>query len=471
MLIVEDDEMMGRALERGLQAEGYDTVLVTNGVDALIHVAHQQFSAAVVDVMLPHMSGFEICRRIRETGSTLPMLLLTARDAIEDRVTGLDSGADDYLTKPFSFAELAARIRALLRRDPADQWVTASAGNLTLDSQTRKAHVDGQSLSVSPNEFLLLRTLILRLNQPLTRQQLLAGAVFVARIQIAQVQINADKKLLYSASTPYIAQIRNHPAQIDQPAGEQRVAVLDPGGSIVASNLPAPLAARPDIFADLKSGSHFVTFAGVHYLVTVESVDRADGTWKIVASRDQQPTELVLANLTNILVGGAAVLLVGFGLASWLLTAAALRPVTQMRRRAELLRATNSAKPLPVGPAKDELAALAVTLNNFIDHVRKTAAREKQMVSDASHEIRTPLAVLKIQLELAHLSEGDAAALRGDLVRAEATVDRLSRLATSLLELSCSNLIEEQPPPHGNRCSLNLSARPTGHGFSPSPLM
>lgn len=212
MLIVEDDEMMGRALERGLQAEGYDTVLVTNGVDALIHVAHQQFSAAVVDVMLPHMSGFEICRRIRETGSTLPMLLLTARDAIEDRVTGLDSGADDYLTKPFSFAELAARIRALLRRDPADQWVTASAGNLTLDSQTRKAHVDGRSLSVSPNEFLLLRTLILRLNQPLTRQQLLeevwGSAENIDPNIVEQYVSSLRKKLAAGGSTLTIVTVR-----------------------------------------------------------------------------------------------------------------------------------------------------------------------------------------------------------------------------------------------------------------------
>jgi two-component system OmpR family response regulator len=163
---------MGLALERGIRAEGYDTVLVDNGVDALISIANGKFSAAVVDVMLPRMSGFEICRRVREAGSTLPMLLLTARDAIDDRVTGLDSGADDYLTKPFSFAELAARIRALIRRDPADQWVKASAGDLVLDSQTRRGEVSGRPISVSPNEFLLLRSLITQLDRPMTRHAL-----------------------------------------------------------------------------------------------------------------------------------------------------------------------------------------------------------------------------------------------------------------------------------------------------------
>jgi two-component system OmpR family response regulator len=173
ILIVEDDERMGQALVRGIQAEGYETVLVDNGVDALINVANQQFSAAVIDVMLPRMSGFEICRRVRESGSTMPMLLLTARDAIDDRVAGLDSGADDYLTKPFSFAELAARIRALLRRDPAELWVKVTVGDLTLDSQTRKGHIGDHSLSLSPNEFLLLRSLLTQVDRALSRQELL----------------------------------------------------------------------------------------------------------------------------------------------------------------------------------------------------------------------------------------------------------------------------------------------------------
>jgi len=161
ILIVEDDAEMGLALERGIQAEGYETVLVNNGVDALINVANLQFAVAVIDVMLPHMTGFEICRRVRETGSTMPMLLLTARDAIDD------------LTKPFGFAELAARIRALIRRDPAEQWVKVIAGDLTLDSQSRRGHVGGRSLSLSPNEFMLLRGLITHLGEPSTRQEIL----------------------------------------------------------------------------------------------------------------------------------------------------------------------------------------------------------------------------------------------------------------------------------------------------------
>jgi two-component system OmpR family response regulator len=212
ILIVEDDVEMGLALQRGIQAEGYEVVLVDNGVAALISVANRQFSAAIVDVMLPRMSGFEISRRVRETGSTLPILLLTARDAIDDRVNGLDSGADDYLTKPFSFAELTARIRALLRRDPADQWVKTSAGDLTLDSQTRKADVAGSPLSLSPNEFLLLRALITQLERTVTRRELLeavwGSAEHIDENIVEQYVSALRKKLAVRGSTVEIVTVR-----------------------------------------------------------------------------------------------------------------------------------------------------------------------------------------------------------------------------------------------------------------------
>jgi two-component system, OmpR family, response regulator len=204
ILIVEDDEQLGLALERGIQAEGYETVLVTNGVDALINVASKQFSAAIVDVGLPHMNGFEICRRVRQTGSTLPMLLLTARDAVDDRITGLDSGADDYLTKPFSFPELAARIRALLRRDPSELWVLASAGDVVLDSQTRRGTANGRSLALSPNEFLLLRGLLVKGDEPSTTPEILEsvwGSSAHIDTNIVQQYIRTLRKKLAAAES------------------------------------------------------------------------------------------------------------------------------------------------------------------------------------------------------------------------------------------------------------------------------
>jgi len=212
ILIVEDDKKLGPALLRGIEAEGYHVVLVDNGVDALIAVTNRQFSAAVVDVMLPAMSGFEITRRIRETGSTLPVLLLTARDAVDDRVTGLDAGADDYLTKPFSFSELAARLRALLRRDPSELWVKVTGGDITLDSQSRKGFVNGHMIALSPIEFVFLRTLLVRDRHPVTRAEILAtvwgGGENIDPNVVDQYVGALRKKLAAAASSVSIATVR-----------------------------------------------------------------------------------------------------------------------------------------------------------------------------------------------------------------------------------------------------------------------
>ncbi|TFC42555.1 response regulator transcription factor [Cryobacterium sp. TMT1-21] len=222
ILIVEDDAQMGLALERGIQAEGYETVLVDNGVDALINLANRKFAAAVVDVMLPRMSGFEICRHVRETGNAMPLLLLTARDAVDDRVTGLDAGADDYLTKPFSFAELAARIRALIRRDPAEQWIKVTAGDVTLDSQSRKGQAGGHPLSLSPNEFMLLRGLITQLEVPFTRQEILESvwgtATHIDANIVEQYVSTLRKKLSARGSNVSIVTVRGvgYLAKVDE---------------------------------------------------------------------------------------------------------------------------------------------------------------------------------------------------------------------------------------------------------------
>jgi two-component system OmpR family response regulator len=159
ILVVEDDPEMRLLLERGLAADGYDVRAVGNGVDALITARNEMIAGSVVDVMLPGMSGFEICRRLRESEETFPILLLTARDAVEDRVFGLDSGADDYLTKPFDFTELSARMRAMLRRNSGIDRMRISVGNLVLDSETLRVTVGDAVIATSPKEFALLRLL------------------------------------------------------------------------------------------------------------------------------------------------------------------------------------------------------------------------------------------------------------------------------------------------------------------------
>ncbi len=173
ILVVEDDPQMGALLQRGLGAEGYDVQLVGNGVDALIAVAAGDVCLAAIDVMLPQMSGFEVCRRIREAGNTMPTILLTARDAVEDRVYGLDSGADDYLTKPFAFQELSARIRALLRRDSTGERLAVTVGELRLEALTQTAFLADRRIALSPKEFALLRLLATHGGETLSRVRIL----------------------------------------------------------------------------------------------------------------------------------------------------------------------------------------------------------------------------------------------------------------------------------------------------------
>lgn len=173
LLAVEDDPNMGNLVERGLTAEGHDVTLVTNGVDALISLRGHTFSAAAIDVMLPGMSGFELCRHIRKANNPMPVLLLTARDAVKDRVHGLDAGADDYLTKPFAFDELAARIRALLRREPSGMRPQVSIGRLTIDSHEHQALIAGREMPLSRREFTLLRLFATNPDKTLSRSDIL----------------------------------------------------------------------------------------------------------------------------------------------------------------------------------------------------------------------------------------------------------------------------------------------------------
>lgn len=164
---------MSRLLKRGLTDEGYEVDVVEDGVAALVAVTTVSYAAAAIDVMLPEMTGFEVCRRIREQGLLLPVLLLTARDAVEDRVKGLDAGADDYLIKPFAFAELSARLRAMMRREASGQRAVLELGRLALDTTNLTIGVGGKRVALSVKEFALLRFLLAEPNVAHDRTRIL----------------------------------------------------------------------------------------------------------------------------------------------------------------------------------------------------------------------------------------------------------------------------------------------------------
>jgi two-component system, OmpR family, response regulator len=173
ILVIEDEVKLAGLLRRGLTEEGLSVDVARNGDDGLWMARATDYDAIVLDVMLPGTDGLEVCRQLREAGRWAPVLMLTARDGVEDRVSGLDAGADDYLTKPFSFAELLARLRALARRPPLERPTVLEVGDLRLDPATRQVWRGEAEIDLSAKEFALLETLMRRPGQVLSRFQLL----------------------------------------------------------------------------------------------------------------------------------------------------------------------------------------------------------------------------------------------------------------------------------------------------------
>jgi two-component system, OmpR family, response regulator len=173
VLIVEDEVKMAGLLRRGLREEGLAADIARTGDDALWMARATEYDAIVLDVMLPGTDGFEVCRFLREADVWSPVLMLTARDGVDDRVAGLDAGADDYLTKPFSFAELLARLRALARRPPLERPTVLEVGDLRLDPATRQVWRGDVEVHLSAKEFAVLETFMRRPGQVLSRYQLL----------------------------------------------------------------------------------------------------------------------------------------------------------------------------------------------------------------------------------------------------------------------------------------------------------
>jgi two-component system OmpR family response regulator len=173
VLVVEDELRMAALLKRGLEEDSYAVDVASTGPDAVWQASEFDYDAVLLDLMLPGMDGVAVCRELRSAGRWMPVLMLTARDAVEDRVRGLDAGADDYLAKPFSFAELSARIRALIRRGSVERPPVLQVGDLRLDPAQRRAWRSEVELGLSAKEFALLELFMRHPDQVLTRSQIL----------------------------------------------------------------------------------------------------------------------------------------------------------------------------------------------------------------------------------------------------------------------------------------------------------
>jgi two-component system, OmpR family, response regulator len=176
VLVVEDELRMASLIRRGLTQDGLATDVAGSGEDALWMSGAHDYDAIVLDVMLPGIDGFETCRRLRKKGTWAPVLMLTARDSVEDRVAGLDTGADDYLVKPFAFAELLARLRALARRGETERPTVLVVGDLRLDPAAREVRRGAREIPLSAKEFALLETFMRRPGEVLSRIHLLEHA-------------------------------------------------------------------------------------------------------------------------------------------------------------------------------------------------------------------------------------------------------------------------------------------------------
>jgi two-component system OmpR family response regulator len=173
LLLVEDEVRLGRALARGLGAEGFAVDIALDGVDGLDRARHGQYDAIVLDVMLPRLSGYRVVQQLRAEENWTPVLMLSAKDGEYDQADGLDAGADDYLTKPFSFVVLLARLRALLRRGAPERPTVLTAGELALDPATRRVTRAGEEITLTLREYSLLEYLIRRVGEVVPKTELL----------------------------------------------------------------------------------------------------------------------------------------------------------------------------------------------------------------------------------------------------------------------------------------------------------
>ena len=205
ILVVEDDPRLGPSLKKGLEKHHYAVDLVIDGEDGVLMGTTVLYDLIVLDVLLPRLNGFEVCRQLRERRRTMPILLLTALGEVDHRVTGLDSGADDYLTKPFAFRELAARVRALLRRESLAKTVELHFMDITLDTGTHEARRGDRGIQLNSKEYALLEYLMRHPHQVLSRDM------------IAEHVWDCDAEHLSNVIDVYIRYLRRKLCERDEP--------------------------------------------------------------------------------------------------------------------------------------------------------------------------------------------------------------------------------------------------------------
>jgi DNA-binding response OmpR family regulator len=221
LLVVEDETRLAEGLKRGLEAEGFAVDVAANGTDGLWLARENRYAAILLDIMLPGLNGYLVCRALREAGDWTPVLMLTAKDGDWDQVEALDTGADDYLTKPFSFAVLVARVRALIRRGAAPRPAVLSAGDLELDPATRAVRRGDTAVDLTAREFAVLEFLMRRAGEVVSKREILEG--------VWDFDFDGDPNIV----EVYVRHLRN---KVDRPFGREGIQTLRGAGYRLAAN-------------------------------------------------------------------------------------------------------------------------------------------------------------------------------------------------------------------------------------------
>src|SRR5438067_1216802 len=426
VLLVEDETRLANAVRRGLEAEGFSVDVAADGKDGFWRASEGRYDAIVLDIMLPGMNGFKVCSALREAGHWTPILMLTAKDGELDEAEALDTGADDFLTKPFSFVVLTARLRALLRRGAPARPAVLTAGDLRLDPV---AHLAWRAACAISLVVIVSRSLVRNVDETnLTRAEDVAARARAGGLgRVIPVSGGANDKSVF-------------------------IQVVDQAGSVVASSENYPdTNAFIYVYPEETSHHRILWQHTVHgpplaphanFRVLVLTGQTPTGPANVIVATEMEQAEDTVSELRRALAYGAPGVLLLAGLLVWLLVGRALRPVEVIRAQVAAITDTASLDHR-VGepPVDDEVGRLAQTMNAMLDRLQRSAQRQPRFVADASHELRSPLASSRAQLEVT-LSHPDPAAWETTASDLLSENERMERLVNDLLFLARS---EERP--------------------------
>ncbi len=454
ILVIEDEARMGELLREGLTEEGHTVTVALDGREGLEMAEGWEFDLIILDVMLPGMDGFAIARRLRAQHNQTPILMLTARDSAKDLIEGLDLGADDYLTKPFSLKVLFARIRALGRRGPIPQPVSMQIGDLTLNPGTREVRRGRRTIVLTPREFSLLETLMRNARQVVSRDTLI------------DTVWGGDSDIESNTLDAFVRLIR---AKIEAPGEAKLLRTIRGVGYSLRVELQSVLDAldsddQPELEDDL---SDFAKQTGDNSLLEIRDSEGAlifssanhaglslpgpdDPSWRVLRSRMMnagKPYDVLLAvpltdvrvimrdfrNLLLLMI--PLVLMIASGGGYWI-SRRALTPVDEITRVAKSITVQNLSRRLVVPDTSGELQRMSEAWNDVLQRLDTAIQRIRRFTADASHELRTPVALIRATAELALRFEREPEYYRASLSTIESEATRMTDLTESLLVLA-----------------------------------